>query len=30
VARFAAGEIAITEILPTLERALFRLTVSAG
>lgn len=30
VARFAAGEIAITEILPTLQRALFRLTVSAG
>lgn len=30
VARFAAGEIAITEILPTLERALFRLTLSAG
>ena len=30
VARFAAGEIAITEILPTLERALFRLTVSAA
>ncbi len=26
VARFAAGEIAITEILPTLDRALFRLT----
>lgn len=26
VARFAAGEIAITEILPTLQRALFRLT----
>lgn len=30
VARFAVGEIAITEILPTLERALFRLTASAG
>ncbi|VBA36821.1 hypothetical protein LAUMK13_01354 [Mycobacterium innocens] len=26
VARFTAGEIAITEILPTLDRALFRLT----
>jgi TetR/AcrR family transcriptional regulator, cholesterol catabolism regulator len=26
VARFAAGELAITEILPTLDRALFRLT----
>ena len=30
VARFAAGEIPITEILPTLDRALFRLTASAG
>ncbi|WP_081290733.1 TetR family transcriptional regulator [Mycobacterium asiaticum] len=30
VARFAAGEIPITEILPTLQRALFRLTVSVG
>jgi TetR/AcrR family transcriptional regulator, cholesterol catabolism regulator len=29
VARFAAGEIAITEILPTLDRALFRLTANA-
>jgi TetR/AcrR family transcriptional regulator, cholesterol catabolism regulator len=27
VARFAAGELAITEILPTLDRALYRLTV---
>ncbi len=26
VARFAAGELAITEILPTLDRALYRLT----
>lgn len=30
VARFAAGEIAITEILPTLDRALYRLTATAG
>ena len=30
VARFAAGEIAITEILPTLQRALFRLTATAS
>ncbi|WP_081287861.1 TetR family transcriptional regulator [Mycobacterium asiaticum] len=30
VARFAAGEISITDILPTLQRALFRLTVSAA
>ncbi|BDB41251.1 MULTISPECIES: TetR family transcriptional regulator [Mycobacterium] len=30
VARFAAGEIAITEILPTLDRALFRLTANAA
>lgn len=30
VARFAAGEIPITEILPTLDRALFRLTANAG
>lgn len=30
VARFAAGEIPITEILPTLDRALFRLTAGAG
>lgn len=30
VARFAAGEIAITEILPTLDRALYRLTAIAG
>jgi AcrR family transcriptional regulator len=30
VARFAAGEIPITDILPTLDRALFRLTASAG
>lgn len=30
VARFAAGEIAITEILPILDRALFRLTANAG
>ncbi|OSC43263.1 TetR family transcriptional regulator [Mycobacterium decipiens] len=30
VARFAAGEIAITEILPTLDRALFRLTSGAS
>ncbi|OBK30725.1 TetR family transcriptional regulator [Mycobacterium asiaticum] len=29
VARFAAGEIAINEILPTLDRALFRLTANA-
>nr|WP_253851574.1 TetR family transcriptional regulator [Mycobacterium sp. 1423905.2] len=29
VARFSAGEIDITEILPTLQRALFRLTVNA-
>lgn len=29
-ARFAAGEIAITEILPTLERALYRLTSNAA
>lgn len=29
VARFAAGELAITEILPTLDRALFRLTANA-
>lgn len=29
VARFAAGEIPITEILPTLDRALFRLTANA-
>ena len=27
VARFAAGELAITEILPTLDRALYRLTL---
>lgn len=30
VARFAAGEIPITDILPTLDRALFRLTASGG
>ncbi len=30
VARFAAGEIPITEILPTLDRALFRLTANAA
>lgn len=30
VARFSAGEIPITDILPTLDRALFRLTVNAG
>lgn len=30
VARFAAGEISITDILPTLDRALFRLTASAA
>lgn len=30
VARFTAGEIDITEILPVLDRALFRLTVNAG
>ncbi|QLL08832.1 TetR family transcriptional regulator [Mycobacterium vicinigordonae] len=30
VARFAAGEIGITEILPTLDRALFRLTANAA
>jgi AcrR family transcriptional regulator len=30
VARFAAGEIPITDILPTLDRALFRLTASAA
>lgn len=30
VARFAAGEIPITDILPTLERALFRLTASVA
>lgn len=30
VARFAAGEIPITDILPTLDRALFRLTANAA
>lgn len=30
VARFTVGEIAITEILPTLDRALYRLTANAG
>lgn len=30
VARFAAGELEITEILPTLDRALYRLTFNAG
>jgi len=30
VARFSAGEIDITEILPTLDRALFRLTASSS